>query len=96
MGWIGSLALIANVVCAFFLLRHRKDDLNMRSTWLCSRNDVIANIAVLVAALGVMVFESKVPDLVVGGFISILVLKSSFSVLSESAQQLRIRPRRRR
>src|SRR4026208_1415723 len=53
MGIIGALVLLGNGVCFLLLFRHRSDDLNMRSTWLCSRNDIIANVAVLVAAIGV-------------------------------------------
>lgn len=50
MGVIGALALVANLVCFFLLYRHRGDNLNMSSTWLCSRNDLFANIGVLLAA----------------------------------------------
>ena len=57
MGVIGLLVLLGNGLCFFLLSRHRSDDLNMRSTWLCSRNDIIANLSVLVAALGVKVFD---------------------------------------
>ena len=65
MGIVG-LVLLGNGLCFFLLFRHRSDDLNMRSTWLCSRNDIIANLAVLVAAAGVKVFNSTWPDIVVG------------------------------
>ena len=58
MGIIGLLVLFGNGVCFFLLYRHRSDDLNMRSTWLCSRNDIMANAAVLVAAAGVKLFNS--------------------------------------
>jgi cation diffusion facilitator family transporter len=81
MGIVGGLALAANLICAILLLRHLGDDLNMRSTWLCSRNDVIANIGVLVAAAAVSAYHSKYPDLVVGLGISVLVLRSAVHVL---------------
>src|SRR3546814_3924704 len=51
MGVVGLLALVANTVCFIMLYRHRSDDLNMRSTWLCSRNDLVANTSVIVAAV---------------------------------------------
>ena len=86
---VGTLALVANLTCAYLLLRHRNDDVNMRSTWLCSRNDVIANVAVLLASLGVFKFQSKYPDLIVGMGIALLVLKSSYYVLRESVISLR-------
>jgi Co/Zn/Cd efflux system component len=89
MGAIGGLALVANFACAAILLRHRNDDLNMRSTWLCSRNDVIANLGVLGAAAAVAATGSLWPDLVVGAGIAALVLRSALHVLGESAKQLR-------
>ena len=63
MGVIGALALVANLVCFFLLYRHRSDNLNMRSTWLCSRNDLIANVGVLVAAAGSYLLTSRWPDI---------------------------------
>ncbi|MGB7949045.1 MAG: cation transporter [Candidatus Binatia bacterium] len=94
MGIVGTLVLVGNGICFLMLSRHRSDDLNMRSTWLCSRNDIIANLSVLVAAIGVGVFEAGWPDILVGAAIAALFLKSAFSVLQESLLQLRmIRPR---
>src|SRR5215510_549391 len=78
MGIIGVLVLLANSVCYLLLFRHRADDLNMRSTWLCSRNDIIANLSVLVAALGVKVFEASWPDILVGAAIAAFVPKKCF------------------
>jgi Co/Zn/Cd efflux system component len=89
MGGIGLLALMANVTCLVLLYRHRADDLNMRSTWLCSRNDVAANVGLLVAAGMVYVFNSKWPDLIVGGIIALLVLKSALSVLRSALAEWR-------
>jgi Co/Zn/Cd efflux system component len=62
----------------------------MRSTWLCSRNDIIANLSVLVAAIAVKVFHASWPDIVVGVAIAALFLKSAFTVLRESFLELRI------
>lgn len=90
MGAIGALALVANVICAALLLRHRNDDLNMQSTWLCSRNDVLANIGVLLAAAAVSATQSKYPDLLVGVCIAALVLRSAFHVLKESLAAVRL------
>jgi Co/Zn/Cd efflux system component len=89
MGLIGILVLLGNALCFFLLFRHRSDDLNMRSTWLCSRNDIIANIAVLIAAGGVAYFRSIWPDVLVGGIIAVLFLRTAFTVLSESIQEYR-------
>jgi Co/Zn/Cd efflux system component len=90
MGLIGLLVLLANGVCFLLLYSHRSDDLNMRSTWLCSRNDIIANGAVLVAAAGVKILNSAWPDIVVGGAIAALFLKTAVAVLRESFGELRI------
>jgi cation diffusion facilitator family transporter len=88
MGIIGILVLVGNAVCFFLLYRHRSDDLNMRSTWLCSRNDIIANLSVLVAAAGVRVFQSSWPDIIIGAVIAALFLRSAFTVLCESVAEL--------
>ena len=89
MGIIGFLVLLGNGLCFFLLFRHRSDDLNMHSTWLCSRNDIIANLSVLVAAGGVAYFRSLWPDVLVGGIIAILFLRTAFTVLAESFQEYR-------
>jgi cation diffusion facilitator family transporter len=85
---IGSLALVANAYCFSLLWRHRTDDINLRSTWLCSRNDLIANGAVLVAAGLVAWFESLWPDVIVGIAIAILFLRTATLVLRESLAEL--------
>lgn len=90
MGIIGALVLLGNGICFLLLFRHRSDDLNMRSTWLCSRNDIIANLSVLVAAIGVKAFSSSWPDVLVGVAIAALFLKSAFTVLRESFLELRM------
>jgi cation diffusion facilitator family transporter len=90
MGIIGALVLLGNGICFLVLFRHRSDDLNMRSTWLCSRNDIIANLSVLVAAIGVKVFAASWPDILVGAAIAALFLRSAFTVLRESFLELRL------
>jgi cation diffusion facilitator family transporter len=89
MGIIGGLVLLGNGICFLLLLRHRADDLNMRSTWLCSRNDIIANLSVLAAAIGVKIFDANWPDILVGAAIAAVFLKSSLTVLAESFAELR-------
>lgn len=86
---IGLLALAANSVCAALLLKHRHDDLNMNSVWLCSRNDLVNNIAVIVAGFAVAIFHSQWPDILVGLGIAILFLYTSYGVLARSIAQLR-------
>ncbi|CAA6606558.1 Cation efflux protein [Rhodospirillaceae bacterium LM-1] len=89
MGIVGGLALAANLVCFYLLYSHREDNLNMSSTWLCSRNDLIANSAVLLAAFGGYALTSRWPDIIVGGLIACLFLNSSFGVLGRSVQAVR-------
>tara|TARA_Y100000768_G_scaffold316879_1_gene252036 strand:- start:3308 stop:3922 length:615 start_codon:yes stop_codon:yes gene_type:complete len=84
MGIIGFLALTANGLCLALLLKHRDDDINMKSTWICSRNDIIANTGVLIAAICVSVFESKWPDIIMGLIIAFVFLKSAFHILKDS------------
>lgn len=89
MGAIGLLALAANALCLALLWRHRADDLNMHSVWLCSRNDIIANLSVLVAALGVWLTGSGWPDILVGLALALLFLRSALQVLRASLAELR-------
>ena len=88
MGIIGLLVLLGNGLCFLLLFRHRSDDLNMRSTWLCSRNDIIANLSVLLAAAGVRIFDSGWPDMLVGAAIAGLFLRSALTVLQESFAEM--------
>ena len=90
MGIIGVLVLLGNAICFLLLYRHRTDDLNMRSTWLCSRNDIIANVSVLVAAAGVAILNSSWPDILIGAAIAGLFLRTALAVLRESFLELRI------
>ena len=81
MGVVGGLALAANLACFALLYRHRGDNLNMSSTWLCSRNDLIANVGVLFAAAASYSLNSRWPDILVGSLIALLFLKSAALVL---------------
>lgn len=89
MGTVGVLALIANGYCFALLYRHRSDDLNMRSTWLCSRNDLLANSSVIVAAILVALTTSPWPDIVVGMAIAALFLHSALQVIREAWREWR-------
>lgn len=89
MGWVGLLALAMNTVCFVLLWRHRADNLNMSSTWTCSRNDLIANAGVIAAAGLTAMTLSKWPDLVVGVAIAAIFLHSAFSVLKRSLKEIK-------
>lgn len=88
MGGVGVLALVANGVCFALLWRHRAEDINMRSVWLCSRNDLIANVSVLFAALAVWLTLSPWPDIVVGALICGVFLRSAVLVAREARAEL--------
>ena len=90
MGAVGLLALAANGACLALLRKHRHEDVNMSSVWECSRNDIAANLAVLVAAGAVWLFDARWPDLVVGGLLAALFLRSALRVLRDASLALRV------
>ncbi len=89
MGLVGALALGANLYCLFLLTRHREDDINMRSVWVCSRNDIVANVGVLAAAAAVGWTGTRWPDVIVGTIIASVFLSSAFGVLRDAVRVLR-------
>ena len=92
MGVVGLLALIVNVVVAVMLFAWREGDANMRSVWLCSRNDAIGNLAVMAAAAGVLGTGQGWPDIVVAAAMGVLALTASASVLRQAREELRSAP----
>ena len=84
IGFIAILALLANGVCLSLLSRHLNDDINMRSVWLCSRNDIIANFLLLLAGFGVWLTDSYWPDCLVGIAVAMLFLVTSFNIIQDS------------
>jgi Co/Zn/Cd efflux system component len=98
MGMVGLMALAANVASVLVLARYKDGDANVRSVWLCSRNDAIGNVAVMVAAAGVWAAASRWPDLAVAAVMAGLFLRSSARILRQSVRELRtgrIQPLRR-
>jgi Co/Zn/Cd efflux system component len=89
MGGVGVLALGANLVCLVLLWRRRGDDINMRSSWLCSRNDVVANAGVLLAAGGVALTGSAWPDIAIGLVIAAMFSNSAVDVIRAARRELR-------
>ncbi len=92
MGAIGLLALIVNVFVAALLYAYREGDANMRSVWLCSRNDAIGNIAVMLAALGVLGTHTAWPDLAVALVMGLLAISGGWSVLMHARREIRSLP----
>lgn len=89
MGLIGFLALLANALVAVLLFRYRGGDANMRSVWLCSRNDAIGNVAVMLAALGVFGTGTGWPDLAVAAVMGVLGVVAAKTVIGQAADELR-------
>ena len=88
MGVIGMLALAANLWVAWLLYDYREGDANMRSVWLCTRNDAISNLAVLAAAAGVFGTGSFWPDVAVAALMASLALVSASSVITQARAEL--------
>ena len=89
MGVVGIVALAANAACAALLYAYRAGDANMQSVWICSRNDVLGNLAVLLAAIGVFGTGTGWPDLVVAAVMATLALQGSWIVVRQARQELR-------
>lgn len=89
MGVVGFAALAVNAGVALMLYRFRAGDANMRSVWICSRNDALGNVAVMLAALGVFGTGSAWPDLVVAAAMALLALTGAWTVVRQARQELR-------
>ena len=90
MGIVGLAALLANLTVLLLLWAYREGDSNMRSVWLCSRNDVIGNVAILLAALGVFGTGTGWPDVIVAAIMSVLAVHSGGTIVSLARQEMRI------
>lgn len=88
MGAVGLLALAANVGVAVLLYAHRTGDANMRSAWICSRNDALGNVAVMLAAAGVFGTGSAWPDLAVAALMAVLAITGAGTVLRQARSEL--------
>lgn len=89
MGIVGAMALVANVGVAVLLYRFRTGDANMRSVWICSRNDAIGNVAVMIAAFGVFQTGSAYPDLAVAGLLAALAISGGGQVVWQARGEMR-------
>src|SRR5437016_4048699 len=88
MGAVGFTALAANLASFGLLWRHRVGDANMRSAWICTRNDVLGNLAVLLAALGVLGTGTGWPDVIVAAIMAALALQGATTVVQQSLKEL--------
>jgi Co/Zn/Cd efflux system component len=89
IGAVGFIALTANLFSAFLLYKYRKGDSNRTSVWICSRNDAIANIAVIFAGIGVWITGTKWPDLMVAFIIASISLSGAFHIIKKAKKELK-------
>ncbi len=89
MGAVGFAALAANAACLVLLWAYRDGDSNMRSVWICSRNDVIGNVAVMLAAAGVFGTGTGWPDITVAAIMAVLALQGAWSIVRMALPELR-------
>ena len=89
MGAVGFAALVANVGVAVMLYRYRDGDANMRSVWLCTRNDALGNVAVMLAAVGVFGTGSLWPDIAVAAVMASLALSAASQTIASALRELR-------
>ena len=87
---IGLLALIANLICLVLISKHRDGEVHMRASWIFSKNDVIANIGIIVGGGLVCLLDSRFPDLIIGIMISALVIRGGIHILKNAHQEKRL------
>jgi Co/Zn/Cd efflux system component len=80
--------LVANGLCLYLLWRHRHEDINMSSVYECSRNDIATNLSVILAAVGVWLFNSGLPDIIIGALLAALLLNSSARVIKDALSEM--------
>lgn len=82
----GCVALVANVLCLFLIAKHRKGGVHMRASWIFSTNDVLANVGVILSGVTVRVLDSPIPDLLIGGIISLVVVYGGFRIIRQARE----------
>ncbi|AEE25339.1 cation efflux protein (plasmid) [Glaciecola sp. 4H-3-7+YE-5] len=85
---MGFIALIANVACLMIIRNHKNDEVHMRASWIFSANDVIANMGVIIAGVLVVWLDSRIPDLVIGCIVTIVVLRGAWMILKDAKQEV--------
>lgn len=85
---VGLLALIANTICLLLIAKHRQGEVHMRASWIFSKNDVIANLGIIIGGGLVYLLDSRFPDLIIGMMISILVMRGGLLIINEAKGEL--------
>lgn len=89
---VGIAALIANVICLRLISKHRKGEIHMRASWIFSKNDVIANLGIIIGGIAVYLIESRFPDLIIGMIISIIVIRGGIKIVNDANKEKQIVP----
>lgn len=84
---VGVIALIANVICLSLVSRHREGEVHMRASWIFSKNDVIANAGVIFAGILVTVLDTRLPDLIIGALIVLIVLRGGVTIINDARNE---------
>ncbi len=84
---VGMVALLANIICLALISKHRDGEIHMRASWIFSKNDVIANSGVILAGILVHVLDSRMPDLVIGTLIVLVVLRGGLRIINEACTE---------
>ena len=85
---VGSVALIANIVCLRLIMSHRRGEVHMRASWIFSKNDVIANLGIIIAGALVWSLDSRWPDIIIGSIVAIIVLHGAKSIVMEAKREM--------
>lgn len=93
---VGVLALIANVFCLVLISKHRDGDVHMRASWIFSKNDVIANLGIIIGGALVYLLESRYPDLIIGVVISLIVIRGGICIIKDSNNERQLHAEGRR
>lgn len=86
---VSAVALVANVACLALLAKHRDGEVHMRASWIFTANDVLANLGVIIAGVLVYSFDSRIPDLIIGAIIALLVTRGGIQILREARKNYR-------
>lgn len=84
---VGAVALVANIICVILISKHREGEVHMRASWIFSKNDVIANIGIIIAGALVYFMDSRYPDLIIGLLITLLVLRGGVLIVKDARQE---------
>jgi cation diffusion facilitator family transporter len=84
---VGILALIANTICLLLISKHKEGEVHMRASWIFSKNDVIANIGIIISGVLVYLLDSRFPDLIIGMIISIIVVRGGIHIIKDADQE---------